>query len=203
MGRHTDQRRRCGRTVIGALCVLAGVWAGVAGPPVPETPAAVDGLLYARSFTVEAGFPFHWRKERPIVTEGLILVLDVDPALVFPRESAEPVLYVGDHTAQRISRGHPAGRLVALVPGNLDLADAPIWFGAPELPERVDLVLARRERARADAAGIRPFSADTVSAALGRGGERLRVRDQRELATELARVFEHYVAPLLPADVSR
>ena len=63
----------------------------------------------------------------------------MNPDVTWPRQVAEPILYVGDRTAQFAKIGYPADRIVVIVPGTLDLHAAPIWFGTPELPERVDV----------------------------------------------------------------
>jgi len=154
----------------------------VAGPPaVPPTPAAVDDIVYVRPFTLETGFRFDWSKERPLVTSGTLLVLRVDEDLVIPRQAAEPVLYVGDGTAQRVNHGNESGYVIAIVPGDVDLSQAPIWFGTPELPERVDAAMAKAERALADKAGIKAFSPTKINTAATKGGERLNVADLHAL----------------------
>ena len=58
----------------------ASAWIGVIGlaatlvvaspPPVPETPAAVETLIYARPFRLDEGYAFEWRKERPKITRA-------------------------------------------------------------------------------------------------------------------------------------
>ncbi len=88
-------------TLMAAVLVVTSV--ALATPPeTPKTPAAVADILYARSFTLEQGFKYMWSKERPNVTNGMLLVLKVDKALVVPREIATPVLYVGNQPAQRM-----------------------------------------------------------------------------------------------------
>jgi hypothetical protein len=82
-------------------------------------------------------------------------VLRVDPNLVFPRQVAEPVLYVGNQTAERINVGYKSGHVVAIVPGPVSLYRDPIWFGTPALPEQVDSNAVLAERAKAEAAAIR------------------------------------------------
>src|SRR5262245_27654193 len=67
-------------------------------PPIPATPAAVKNILYARQFKLEQGYEFEWRADHPKVTAGWLVVLEVDPDLVYPRNVAEPVLYVGKTT---------------------------------------------------------------------------------------------------------
>ncbi len=178
--------------------------AGAAPPPVPSTPAAVEELVYARPFTLKQGYAFEWCKERTPVREGYVLVLKVDPDLVYPRQSLEPVLYVGDHTAQRVNSGYQSGYVIAVVPAasgrlpetdrsaHAQLHSAPIWFGTPELPERVDTSIIRRERAKAEAAGVKPFARAVVAAALEKGGPRLEVKDRYELGSEMAALVRTY-----------
>jgi hypothetical protein len=150
-------------------------------PPIPSTPAAVDNVLYARAFELTNGEKFLWSKERPDIKTGTLLVLEVDTALVFPRAAAMPVLYVGDRTAQRVNDGHKSGRVIAIVPGEVDLLKDPIWFGTPDLPDRVDANMAKAERSLADAAGIKPFPEKKVKAALAKGGEKVTKNDMHAL----------------------
>ena len=167
---------------ISVICLMAVASVALAAPPaIPATPAPVDGVVHAQTFTLNNGFTFQWSKEAPTVTTGTLLVLKVDRALVIPRQVAEPVLYVGDSTAQRINFGHESGYVIAIVPGVVDLAQAPIWFGTPELPERVDAATVQAERTLANRAGIQPFSAKQVQAAQARGGAALNVADMSAL----------------------
>ncbi len=117
--------------VLLAACT-AGAFAGT--PEVPSTPAAVDGILLAQPFTLDEPYEFAWQAEHPMVSSGMILVLEVNPDLVLPRQTLEPVLYVGNSTAERVNNGYPSGKVVAIVPGTVNLASAPIWFGEPALP---------------------------------------------------------------------
>ena len=167
------------------VCTLTLAAAAVAGmPPVPTTPAPVDDLVYARSFSLNAGFTFNWCQERPEVSSGTLLVLKVNPDLVMPRQTAEPVLYVGAQTAQRINFGNESGYVVALVPGEVDLTKAPIWFGTPELPERITANRAQAELEKAVKAGIKPFTAKQISAAQAKGGAAVKAADQSTLLRE-------------------
>ena len=175
------------------VAILAVAIGSLAGPPaVPSTPAAVDDILYARPFTLEKGYDFDWSKERPLLTEGTLLVLTVNPDLVYARQVAEPVLYVGSRTAERVNIGYRSGRVIAIVPGHIDLRTTPIWFGTPELPERVNRSIVRAERALADEAGIRPFSADKVKAALARGGEELTLAGRDALRPHFGVLLRQY-----------
>ncbi len=161
-------------------------------PAIPATPAAVDHIVYARKFTLEKGFEFGWCKEHPNVTTGYLLVLQVNPDLVFARARAEPVLYVGSQSAQRLNNGYKSGHVIAIAPGDVDLEKALIWFGTPGLPGSVDVETANAELALAKNAGIRPFSTTEVKAALARGSKELKgahVVDVLRAAADLIRQY--------------
>lgn len=115
------------------LLAMSGV--ALASAPIPNLPAPVDAILHAQPFELGQGFENHWRAEGGLVRQGWLVVLQVDPSLVYPRQIAEPVLYVGEETAIRLNVGYPSGRVVALVPGKGGLE--PAFFGTPRLPETV------------------------------------------------------------------
>ncbi len=144
------------------MSILAAPAIASEAPPVPTTPAPVIDLVFARPFTLAKGYKYNWSKDRPIITSGILVVLKVDPNLVFPRNSAEPVLYAGNRTVQRLNHGHESGHVIGIIPGGVDLTQAPIWFGRPELPERVTAQTIRSERALADEAKIQPFAVAKV-----------------------------------------
>jgi len=179
-------------TLLLAICTTS-VWADESEvPAVPATPAAVEKVVYARSFALEEGYKFEWRKEQPLLKEGTVLVLKVDPALVYPRQVAEPVLYVGDQTAERVNIGHKSGHVVAIVPGKIDLKKTLIWFGTPELPEQVDAKTINAERQMAKRAGVKPLATKQIDDARKKGGENLKVKDRYELRRDLATVVKEY-----------
>lgn len=149
------------------------------------SPKPVSGLLVARPFRLEQPYRTDWRAERPEVRTGYILVLEIDRALLRPRQTAEPVLYVGKQVAERINVGQDSGRLVVLVPGDVDLKNAPIWFGSPRLPEQVTSDIITTEREQADRAAVRPPDGATVDRALAAGGKPLVVSDKGALLREL------------------
>lgn len=159
---------------------------------IPATPVAAEALLLARPFRLDRPFTYRHDSSRRKVTEGLVLVVRADPELLRPRDGLEPLLLVGEGTAQPASRGFPEGVLVVLVPDLIDLHDAPVWFGSPELPERATPGRIAREVAEARAAGVRPFPSVDVQAALLAGGETLRAPSLDELGIycfELVRRF--------------
>lgn len=179
-----------------AATLLAAVV--VAAPPqVPATPAAVQDIVFAQPFSLEQGEVSTWRAERPTVTSGYILVLKVNPDLVYPRQTAEPVLYVGDTTAERLNVGYQSGYVVAVVAGDitgekaLDLSKVKVWFGTPELPERVDATRIAQESALADAAGIKPFSANKIQALLAQN-ETLREANKAGILNEVAALIRRF-----------
>jgi hypothetical protein len=142
----------------------AVAWAGV--PPVPATPAGVEDVVYAAPFVLQQGYVSDWRLERPVVASGHLVVLRVAPDLVYPRQTAEPVLYAGEQTVERLNVGYPSGYVVVIVPETADLDRVSIWFGTPQLPESVDAETVRAERARAEAAGVTPAPPDRIRSVL-------------------------------------
>lgn len=179
--------------VLGATCLTAllAVYVRARGPagegarraaPAPAAaPGGVQGLVYARPFALAEAYAHDWRAEPVDVHGGWLLVLDVAPELSVPRDEAEPVLYGGGQTLERIGTGQGSGRLVAILPGDADLASTPFWFGAPQLPERLTGAMLASARAEAEAAGVRPFGAEAVAAAEKAGGEPLVLPGRTEL----------------------
>lgn len=151
------------------------------------TPALVTDVVYASPFTLGEGYKFDWRQERPFIDSGTLVVLKVNPDFVYPRNAAELVLYAGNQTVQRLNDGHESGFVVAIIPGQIDLAREPVWFGRAALPERVTAETIQTERAMADKAGIRPFDA-----------ERIQSVTQKPLeASDLAALLRDYAAELV------
>jgi hypothetical protein len=144
----------------------------------------VGDLVYARYFSLEAGYPYYWSKERPVVTTGTLVVVKAEKPSAIPRQVAGPVMYVGDIPAWRLNQGYESGHVLAIVPGKVDLTGVPIWFGESGLPQNVDTATARSQRALAEQAGIAPFSAARVKAALAAGGETIKAADMRALLRE-------------------
>lgn len=178
------------RILLAVAALAVGARAEV--QPVPETPTAVTRVIAAMWFTVAEPFELSWGPDAGRLESGLVLVLQVDPALVQPRQAAEPVLHVGNSVALRSNRGHEWGVVVALVPGRPDLAVDPVWFGTPRLPEQVTADIVAEERARARRAGIAPRPPAEIDAAFAEGGGPLRVADVVELGIELMELARRY-----------
>ncbi len=176
---------------LSVLLLLIGTTVAFAETPsLPKTPAPIKELIIARPFILQDGFRFDWRQEQPTVNRGFLLVLEVDPDLVYPRQVAEPVLFVGDQTAMRLNVGYISGRVVAVAPHTQDLAR--IWFGTPQLPEAVTAEIVSREQRLADNKGIHPLSSGKVDAALSRGGPPLRLANFNALLKEAAELINQY-----------
>ncbi len=154
-------------------------------------------LVFAQPFSLDVPYEHTWRKEQPSVLSGWILVIRTDPALLVPRQTADPVLYVGNETAERLNAGD-SGNLVVLVPSPLDTngvptldpAAAPIWFGADELPERVDAARIQAELSAALAQRVGPATS-TALRSQGQPGTVFAL-DRSELELHLADLVEFY-----------
>lgn len=126
--------------------VLAACLVIAKEPTVSPSPPPPAALLRVEPFLLQTAYQHEWRKERPWVTEGLIAVVQVDPALLYPRQSLQPILHVGDETPERINVGYPSGIAVLIIPGITDLSSSPVWFSDDALPEQltVQAISARR-----------------------------------------------------------
>ncbi len=157
-----------GVTAVSSLLVTDGP------PPLPDTGMdAVVTVVHARPFVTNEPFTHWWDADRASYDAGLLLVLEVsDLTLIHPRQTAEPVLFVGDQTVERINTGHESGYLVALLPAernvqgsvDLDLSTLPIYFDLPALPETIDGPTAQAALARAVAAGVTAQPAGDLAA---------------------------------------
>lgn len=165
-------------TLSAASAIVAASVAVAQPAAAPQTPTAVQDILFAQPFTLNEGYTYDWSKDRPTVTSGQIVVFQVNPDLVYPRQSAEPVLYVGGISAERLNIGYGSGRVVAIVPDTVgadgklvrqDLSKA--WFGTPGLPGDVTSTIVALEAQLAAKSGVRALSTDQVRHAQLAGGE--------------------------------
>ena len=108
------------------------------GPPdIPTEPHLQPlHLLHAQRFDLDKAYTHWWRAERPRVSSGWLLVLSADPDLVYARQVREPVLYVGNQTAERVNVGYESGRIVAIVPADVFLTEALNFLRDPSTPRR-------------------------------------------------------------------
>jgi hypothetical protein len=131
---------------------------------VPATPAPVKSILAARRFTLATPYEYTWSERPRMVASGTLVVLQVDPRYVVPRNTLEPVLFAGNVAVQRLNQGDKSGRVIGIVPGDIDVSTVSIWFGTPQLPERLTPALVESERALAQKAGIRAFGKARIAA---------------------------------------
>lgn len=172
--------------LIGAVVASRQSQQASAANPAP-LPTGIQ-ILAARPFVVDEPFVHEWRLEKPLVESGYLLALEVGPELARPRQTWEPVLYVGAETAERCAFSE-TGVLVVLVPAPLDgqgrvaldLTTAPIWFGGHELPERVDVTRIQAELAQARARGLGPAHPGAGAVLRFAADEAIRVRTREEL----------------------
>ncbi len=151
--------------------------------PAERGAESVRKLVLAQPFVLGREAVHVWRAEQPVYDAGYLVVLEVDPEYVVPRQAEEPVLYAGPETVERVNHGATNGRVVGIVPATrgadglptLDLASTTFFFGPEALPERIRATDAQHELQRAARAGTKPFPAGEVAAALVRGSEFLRV----------------------------
>src|SRR5688572_10973956 len=110
---------------VSLVALVAAVTAGSLALTASEsrTPTAseraqspVRGLVVARPFTLERPALHVWRAEATTYDAGYLVVLEVDPQFVEPRQTEEPVLYAGAETVERMNHGDRSGRVVGIVP---------------------------------------------------------------------------------------
>ncbi len=150
-----DMRQGLYVAILSGFFIMIGCQSN--GPTTPTTdfkPQPVIDIERIQPFRLEQSFKYDWRRDHPHVRSGLLVVFKVDPDLVTPRNSLEPVLYAGNQTVQRLNHGHESGFVIGIIPEQIDLSKEPIWFGTPALPERIDAKMIERERTKAERSGI-------------------------------------------------
>lgn len=151
-------RQRLHIALLSALCMIS---ACAPTGSLSAQPKSIVDVIRIQPFRLEKPYKFDWRKERPDVRSGLLVVIKVDTSLVKPTNNLEPVLYAGNQTVQRLNQGYESGFIIGIIPATIDLSKEPIWFGTPALPERIDAKTIAAERRKALGAGIKPLrSAD-------------------------------------------
>lgn len=165
------------------LALAAAPSAPAAPPEAPALPARAE-LVRAIPFTLDA--PARRPGGEP-ASSGLVLEIRAAPSLTRTRQAAMPVLQLGRFVAMPASVGAD-GRLLAVVLGDADLASSELFFGEPELVERVGDADALARLSRAQVAGIPALGAEAAAHALAAGGPPLRARDFAGLSPALARL---------------
>ena len=197
-------------SAIGVLALLGATasegklgWQQRSDAALPSLPVEAQGVidvLFAQPYVLDQAYVHTWRAERPLTGAGYLLVLEVEEAFTVPRNTKESVLYVGGEVAERLNWGTGSSRAIALVPAPLDADGAPaldletalIFYGSPELPERVDAALIQEELAAARAAGVEALSGARALTALEAGGGLKRFAGRTALERHAARLLLEY-----------
>ncbi len=161
----------------------------------------VYGVVAATPFRLKSGYRHDWSAENPYVSGGWLVVLLVEPSMVHPRQTQEPVLMGGDMPLERINQGELSGHVVAILPAKLDASGLPpaldsieFYFATPQLPEQLDRSRAAFELERAQQKGTVPFGAESVSEARAVGGQALQLQGRLELIEAAAKWISRFAS---------
>ncbi len=170
----------------------------------PQTPAPIDRVVYAQPFTLQEGFAFPTRKERPQVKTGYLLIVDADPELVLKMDRGSRILYLGKQTGWRVNLAYPSGRAFVLVPAglnkagevDLDLTRIRIWLGTDRFEGNADQPRIELEHELAVTAGIGRRPRRELETALAEAdGQPCAFKDLSELKRHYARLMKEYLPP--------
>lgn len=183
-----DMRQGLYVAILSGFFIISGCQSTGPTTPTPDfKPQPVIDIERIQPFQLKQSFKYDWRRDHPDVHFGLLVVFKVDPDLVTPRNTLEPVLYAGNQTVQRLNHGHESGFVIGIIPEQIDLSQELIWFGAPALPERIDAEMIAKERAKAERAGILPLKSINIQS---------RTRDMI-VASDLTTLLREQAANLL------
>ena len=156
--------------------------------------SGVRRLVAAAPFETAKPWTHLWQVEQPLVSRGWLCVVEADPALCAPKQTAEAVLVAGARIVERVNHGS-LGRTIVLVPevdGAGVEALAEWWWAPPALPEQLDQAAVAAARAKLPAGGVHRVTAEELAAALAAGGGAIAVADESELhRVAAAWILEH------------
>lgn len=178
-----------------ALVLVLGL---IASQALAAEPPATARVVAAQAFELERPLHYPWDRTQPPSTRGWLLALEAAPALLAERQAAQPVPWVGGHLAHRASRAGLGGRLVVVVPADVDLSTALVVLGAPALPEQLTSEDAARELRRATEHGLQPRPLEEIARARELGGPILRLADEAELGPHVTSFRERFGAEARP-----
>lgn len=130
-----------------------------AAAPIPVDPAAVRAV---HTVHLTTPWEYTWAAEPLRVKDATVVVVQVDPALGRPRQTASPVLYLDDQPLELLAHSADFACLVALAP-RADITGAVVYWGPDDLPETVDRAAGARALAQARRAGARAITLGTVA----------------------------------------
>lgn len=175
-------------------CVLGALGINGSEPSAPKgpepLPRGVEGrLLHAQRFTLAVPATHYWRREQPRYSSGWLAVIQADPIRLRVSQGPMPILFVGNQTADRVNFGEQSGCVVCIIPGDFDLAQAPIYFGAPGIPESIGAQQIARERTAAHARDIRVTGNEAMLKVVA---DDLRFQDEEELRQAATDLIERF-----------
>lgn len=136
-------------------------------PELPTTPsvATVPTLISVQRVTLATPYETDFRKERPPVTSGWLMVIKGRADVMAPRALAQPLLLAAGaswtESVEWFNHGHASSYRVCFIPQTSDASKRPdalaslrVWFGSAGLPEATDAAMLEAERTKADEAKI-------------------------------------------------
>ncbi|NCG20157.1 MAG: hypothetical protein GWP91_14205 [Rhodobacterales bacterium] len=102
-----------------------------------QSPAAqpVQGIEWARAFTLDEATVFPMRADHPAVQSGWMVAIQLSADPTSMRQIEQPVLYIGEWPV-RVLKRTPEGCVMGWVPSET-LLNEPVYLGPNTLPERV------------------------------------------------------------------
>ncbi len=133
--------------------------------PTTSSGESAPTVIYVQRVTLTTAYETDFRKERPRVTSGWLMVIKGRADVMAPRALAQPLLLAGGanwtESVEWFNHGHESGYRVCFIPHTTEesakpeaLATLRVWFGSPALPEATDAAMLAAERAKADVAKI-------------------------------------------------
>lgn len=136
-------------------------------PELPPTPsvATVPTIVSVQRVALVTPYETDFRKERPQVTSGWLMVIKGRADVMAPRALAQPLLLAGGtnwtESVEWFNHGHESGHRVCFIPHTSEASKKPdalaslrVWFGSAALPEATDATMLAAERTKADEAKI-------------------------------------------------
>lgn len=183
-----DMRQGLCVAILSGFFIISGCQPTGPTTPTPDfKPQSVIDIVRIQPFQLKQSFKYDWRRDRPDVRFGLLVVFKVDPDLVMPKNTLEPVLYAGNQTVQRLNHGHESGFVIGIIPEQIDLSKEPVWFGTPALPERINAEIIAKERTKAERLDISALKSTDIQS---------RTRDMI-VASDLTTLLREQAANLL------
>lgn len=159
-----------------------------------EAPVELSSLVLTTKFELRDAYRDRFNDDRPAIDRGVVAVIQTVPQFVTTRAEAMPVLYADGDVVEWQTIDESRGLIVAIIPGEQDLASTRLWFGGPEFMESVDSQRRAAERDRADAYRISSPSALTRLSAERVGDGIVVFENQRQLRSYVFTIAKQFQA---------